>query len=238
MYENIGDFHSALVVASQYEPQAKEAILINQAKSFIEGNRREYAKAEGAFITARKPELAIKMYLEVGNTQEAVRVARKHAPHLVEEIMRREPMQSNQSPEQKLQQAKTYDDSRNYSKAIECYLQITRADFQDDQLLEQIWRRAVQLAVTYEKDKAMRVAKIVCTRLCEINAFDSAGELLEQMNLFEEAVATYCDGGNYDAARQSLQNIKNPDLYEKLKGYIDRKQKETVTSQRDPWKAL
>ena len=40
MYENIGDFHSALAVASQYEPQARDAILINQAKSFIEGNRR------------------------------------------------------------------------------------------------------------------------------------------------------------------------------------------------------
>jgi len=31
----------------------------------------------------------------------------------------------------------------------------------------------------------MKVAKIVCARLCEINSFDSAGELLEQMNLFE-----------------------------------------------------
>lgn len=31
----------------------------------------------------------------------------------------------------------------------------------------------------------MKVVKIVCGRLCEIRAFDSAGELLEQMNLFE-----------------------------------------------------
>lgn len=30
------------------------------------------------------------MYLDLGNNQEAIRVARKHAPHLVEEIMRRE----------------------------------------------------------------------------------------------------------------------------------------------------
>jgi intraflagellar transport protein 172 len=55
MYENIGDFHSALTVASQYEPQARDSILINQAKSFIEGNKREYPKAEAAYITARKP---------------------------------------------------------------------------------------------------------------------------------------------------------------------------------------
>jgi len=55
MYENIGDFHSALTVASQYEPQARDGILINQAKSFIEGNKREYPKAEAAYINARKP---------------------------------------------------------------------------------------------------------------------------------------------------------------------------------------
>jgi hypothetical protein len=47
----------------------------------------------------------------------------------------------------------------------------------------------------------MKVAKIVSRLLCEIRAFDSAGELLEQMNLFEDAVVTYCEGGNYDAAR-------------------------------------
>ena len=78
-----------------------------------------------------------------------MRVARKHAPHLVEEIMRREPSGGSQSPEQRLQQAKTYDDSRNYAKAIDGYLSITPDDFNDAQLLEQIWRRAVQLAVTY-----------------------------------------------------------------------------------------
>ena len=43
MYENIGDFHSALQVAGQYEPQARDGILINQARNFIE--KREYTKA-------------------------------------------------------------------------------------------------------------------------------------------------------------------------------------------------
>ena len=67
MYENIGDYHSALQVASQYEPQARDGILINQARGFIE--KRDYSKAEAAFINARKPELAIKMYLDIGNNQ-------------------------------------------------------------------------------------------------------------------------------------------------------------------------
>lgn len=42
--------------------------------------------------------------------------------------MNRDPREGNQgdmTPEQRLQQAKTYDDTRNYSKAIDGYLQIT-----------------------------------------------------------------------------------------------------------------
>lgn len=174
MYENIGDFHSALQVAGQYEPQARDGILINQARVFIE--KREYNKAESAYINARKPELAIKMYMDLGNGQEAMRVARIHAPHLVEDIVRRDANSgSEMSPEQRLQQAKTWDDTRNYSKAIDAYMKISASDFRDYQLLEQIWRRAVQLAVTYEKDKAMNIVGIVCNRLEEIGNYDSAG---------------------------------------------------------------
>lgn len=47
----------------------------------------------------------------------------------------------------------------------------------------------------------MNVVKIVCKRLREIGCFSSAGKLLEQFNLFEEAVATYCEGDFYDNAK-------------------------------------
>lgn len=49
-------------------------------------DRREYTKAENCFITAKKPELAIKMFTDLGNFPEALRVAKKYAPHLVNEI--------------------------------------------------------------------------------------------------------------------------------------------------------
>jgi len=71
-------------VARQYDPNSVSGILMNQAKMFIE--RREYNKAENCFITAKKPELAIKMYTDLGSFPEALRVAKKHAPHLVNEI--------------------------------------------------------------------------------------------------------------------------------------------------------
>lgn len=47
------------------------------------------------------------------------------------------------------------------------------------------------------------------------------------MNLYEDAVVTYCEGGNYDAARECAQLIKNPELNNKLMDYVERKQRDT-----------
>ncbi len=66
----------------------------------------------------------------------------------------------------------------------------------------------------------MNVVKMVSKQLRDIRSFDSAGELLEQMNLFEEAVVTYCDGENYDAARDCAKLIKNAELNNKLMDYV------------------
>jgi intraflagellar transport protein 172 len=57
---------------------------MNQAKYFID--RRDFVKAENCFLQSKKPELAIKMYSDMGNFPEALRVAKKHSPHLVSDI--------------------------------------------------------------------------------------------------------------------------------------------------------
>lgn len=219
MYEHIGDFHSALQVARQYDPQSVPSILINQAKTLIE--KREFIKAETCFINAGKPELAIKMYTDIENLPEAERVARKHAPHLLQEVINKYSSKGTAlTPEQRLQQAKTYDDTRNYSKAIEGYMNITFEDFRDVQLLEQVWKRAVQLTLNYEKDKAVKVVRVVAERLCEITKFDSAGELLEQIGLYEDAVKVYCEGRNWEAAKTCANMVKNKDLNGNLMSYV------------------
>lgn len=134
MYMHVGDFHSALQVARQYDPQLVPTILISQSKSLIQ--KRQYIKAETCLINAGKPELAIKMYSDIENYSEAERVARKHAPHLLQEIMNGHSNAGKTlSPKQKLDQAKNYDDTRNYSKAIEGYMNITADDFKEVDLL-------------------------------------------------------------------------------------------------------
>jgi intraflagellar transport protein 172 len=57
---------------------------MNQGKSFFE--RRDFGKAEQCYINAKKPESAIEMYQEAQMYGDALRVAQKHAPHLVEKI--------------------------------------------------------------------------------------------------------------------------------------------------------
>lgn len=78
MYEVQADFHSAIQIARQYEPASVPSIFINQAKFLYD--RRDFAKAEIAYISAKKPEFAIKMYTDMNQYSEALRVAKKHAP--------------------------------------------------------------------------------------------------------------------------------------------------------------
>lgn len=48
-------------------------------------------------------------------------------------------------------------------------------DIQNAEQLEQIWKRAVQLAMTHEKDKAMKIINLSIERLYEIGRFEGAG---------------------------------------------------------------
>jgi len=84
MYEHKQDWHSALSVARQYHPESVNKVFLNQAKFYLE--RRDFAKAEQAYINAKEPEKAINMYQEARMYGEALRVANKHAPHLVHSI--------------------------------------------------------------------------------------------------------------------------------------------------------
>jgi hypothetical protein len=69
------------------------------------------------------------MYQEARMFGEALRVANKHAPHLVHQInenySRGGPVPGqNQSPDEILNSAKMYEETRDYHKAIDRYLEI------------------------------------------------------------------------------------------------------------------
>lgn len=132
MYEHKQDWHSALQVARQYQPEAVTKVFLNQAKFHFE--RRDYGKAEQCYINAKEPERAINMYQETRMYGEALRVANKHAPHLVQQINEaysRGPQMGApaQSGQEILNSAKIFEEQRNYQKAVDRYLEITEQHF-------------------------------------------------------------------------------------------------------------
>ena len=51
--------------------------------------KKEYSRAEKAFIDAKRAELAVKMYEKLQLPNEAVRVARKHVPAMLNDVNKR-----------------------------------------------------------------------------------------------------------------------------------------------------
>ena len=124
MYEHLEDWHSALQVARQFAPDTVQQVYINQARFYLK--KQDMAKAEAAFINAKHPNIAINEYLQRQMWNDAHRVAKKYAPHLAQEIIQRKPDQAMNSGsiEDILSNAKILENSKDYQRAIDLYLQV------------------------------------------------------------------------------------------------------------------
>lgn len=110
-------------MARQYHPESVQRVQIKQAMAFQ--SKHDFSKAEACYIAAKDPEKAIMMYEENGMFSEALKVAQKHAPHLVDQIndsYSRGGPKMNQSPQEILNSGKIYEEQRQYDKAVERYL--------------------------------------------------------------------------------------------------------------------
>ena len=211
MYEHQKDWHSALQVARQYNPESVKSVFQNQAKFFLD--RRDFAKAEGCFINAKDPESAVNAYMEERMYGEALRVAKKHAPHLVYEINKRYSgaggMRSEGTADDIFKSAKMWEDSRDYTKAIDGYLEITDTHSNDHDFLEETWERAYNLAMSHDKDRLRDVVDIVGERLFNIRRYVSAAEIYESIGDYEKAVEIFIIGERFDRAKQVALHV-NP----------------------------
>lgn len=226
MYEHKQDWHSALQVARQHHPESVNKVFLNQAKFQLE--RRDFAKAEQCFINAKEPEKAINMYQEARMYGEALRVANKHAPHLVSAInenFSRGPNVAQQSGHEILSSAKNWEDNRDYQKAISRYLEITEQHFQDADKLEEIWNNCFSLAMSYAKDRVNEVAQILGERLLNISKYESAAEIYETVGNFDRAVEAYIACKKFDKAMQCAQNVRPTDMQQVMINKIQQHKK-------------
>lgn len=83
-----------------------------------------------------------------------------------------------------------WEESRDYHKAIDRYLEITETMFAPD-LLEEIWNNCFNLAMNFAKDRVQDVVIVLGQRMLKINKFDSAAEIYEAEGYFEKAIDAY-----------------------------------------------
>jgi intraflagellar transport protein 172 len=211
MYQHQKDWHSALQVARQFHPESVKSVFLNQAKFFMD--RRDFAKAEGCYINAKEPESAVNAYMSEKMYGEALRVAKKHVPHMVYKINEiysgSGGMGSEGSADDIFKSAKMFEDSRDFTRAIDRYLDLTTAHTNDHDFLEEAWERAYTLAMSHDKNRVRDIVDIVGERLYDIRKYISAAEIYESIGDYERAVEIFVTGERFDKAKQVAMQV-NP----------------------------
>lgn len=92
-----------------------------------------------------------------------------------------------------------WEQSRDYHKAIDRYLEITESMFSPDNL-EEIYNNCFNIAMNFAKDRVQDVVMVLGQRLTKINKFDSAAEIYEAVGFFEKAIEAYCQEQKWDRA--------------------------------------
>mmetsp|Transcript_43825 Transcript_43825/g.127597 ORF Transcript_43825/g.127597 Transcript_43825/m.127597 type:complete len:803 (-) Transcript_43825:142-2550(-) len=212
MYVHQRDWVSAMRVAENHHRDSIKEVMVHQAKDMVDQNN--LPAAESLFIQAGKPELAVQAYSQKRMINEAARVCKKHCPHMLGDVFDSydsgpgEGMQ--QTPEQVLEAAKIYEETGNYSRAIDAYLSI-KQDAAEPERLEEIWENAIRLAMRHAQDRYIDVVGDVAKRLKDMRRFDSAAELYKQADAPREALGCYFAGELWDEARM-LAKTELPDM--------------------------
>lgn len=233
MYTELGDYSNALRLANQYDPKKSSTILLEYGKQLMQ--KKDFNRAEKAFIDAKRPELAIKMYEKLNSANDALRVARKHCPQMLNDINKRF-MTGNTGEKtgpELLRSAKIAQDNRDWNGAIDTYLEITEDHFQNHDDLEKAWDNAVRITLNYVKERSQEVLKIVCKRLRDIKRFEQAGEYYENLQWYDDACKCYIASQNFERAKESLQNVTDQATKTKLERLLKEQFKKHIKANKN-----
>lgn len=70
-------------------------------------------------------------------------------------------------------QARDWETRAEYNRAIDLYLRVTNEMTNNRELLEEVYTKALELAIKFSKDRALSIAHEVCKRLMEIEAYET-----------------------------------------------------------------
>jgi len=233
MFVHNQDWDSAQRVAEEHDQDSVSDVLVGQAKVAFEA--RDYAKFESLLLRAQRPELAVKQYKDQGLWPEALRVCKEYLQHrlkgLQDEYERLNISASaagrGGSLDGIMGQARQWEESGEYQRAIETYLKVESSNTRDPGQLAAAWTRAGELAIKFlETDKAEDVATVVGPRLVELGRYSAAAQLYLGVEMVREAIDAFIDGEEWAKAKKVAKELEP-----RLEGYVDEKYKTFLRSE-------
>lgn len=210
MYTHMRDWASAMRVAEAYDRDSVKEVMQHQAKDLVDQNMMQ--QAETLFIQAGKPEMAVQAYSSKRMVNDAVRVCKKYCPHMLGELLDScgEGGAGGAGPAQTLDEvleaAKIYEETGNYSRAIDTYLSISPESSTNKDRLEEVWENAVRLAMKHAQERYNDVVLMVAKQLKQIQRFEAAADLYDTIEGgAKDAINCYILGEAWDKARMTAQ---------------------------------
>ncbi|KAM9354646.1 intraflagellar transport protein 172 homolog isoform 1-T1 [Pholidichthys leucotaenia] len=227
MYVHNKDWANAQRVAEGYDPESMAEVLVGQAKFCFE--QKDFQKAEAFLLRAQRPELAVKYYKDEDMWSDAIRICKEYLPNrlslLQEEYERETSKKGMRGVEGLLQQAKEWEQSGEYSRAVECYLKMQ--DDSNTSLMEKCWMKAAELSIKFlSGDRALEVVQMVGPRLAKLKKYNAAAELYLNVDLIKEAIDVFMEGEEWNKAKRVAKELEP-----RYESYVDQKYKEHLKNQ-------
>ncbi|CAB1340225.1 unnamed protein product, partial [Coregonus sp. 'balchen'] len=189
----------------------------------------KFAEAETEFIKAGKPKEAVLMYVhnqdwvgaqrvaeandpdsvsDVLDTEmwsDAMRICKEYLPNklsiLQEEYEKEATKKGSRGVEGMVEQAKEWEQSGEYARAVECYLKVK--DSANGPLMEKCWMKAAELAIKFlTQERAVAVIHSVGPRLTQLRKYSAAAELYLNLDLVKEAIDAFIEGEEWNKAKR------------------------------------
>ncbi|XP_061900790.1 intraflagellar transport protein 172 homolog isoform X2 [Entelurus aequoreus] len=227
MYAHNKDWAAAQRVAESHDPESIPEVLVGHAKFCFE--QKDYQKAEALLLRAERSDLAVKYYKDADMWSDAIRICKEYLPNklslLQEEYEKEATKKGMRGVQGLLEQAREWEQSGEYSRAVECYLKVK--DDPNVALMEKCWIKAAELSIKFlGEERAVKVVQVVGPRLAQLRKYNTAAEQYLHVGLIKDAIDVLMEGEEWNKAKRVAKELEP-----RYKSYVDQKYKEHLKNQ-------
>uniref|UniRef100_A0A3Q2XZS2 Intraflagellar transport protein 172 homolog n=1 Tax=Hippocampus comes TaxID=109280 RepID=A0A3Q2XZS2_HIPCM len=227
MYAHNKDWINAQRVAESHDPESIPEVLVGHAKLCFE--QKDYQKAEALLLRAERSDLAVKYYKDADMWSDAMRICKEYLPNklsfLQEEYEKEATKKGMRGVQGLLEQAREWEQSGEYSRAVECYLKVK--DDPNAALMEKCWIKAAELSIKFlGEERAVKVVQVVGPRLAQLRKYNTAAEQYLHVGQIKDAIDVLMEGEEWSKAKRVAKELEP-----RYESYVDQKYKEHLKNQ-------